>query len=117
MLAKSVRQVVEFHLCGNCDKTPSAWGVGSCVLSESSFPKLLISGTSWGSETPIRKIYTTRNGSRIPDFSWRFRHFSLIFAGIALTTREARNVLGASSLRKSFCLPKMQREGRFDWRG
>jgi hypothetical protein len=25
----------------NCVKTPSVWGVGSCYLSESSFPKLL----------------------------------------------------------------------------
>src|SRR5271165_3570751 len=33
-------------LCQNCVKTPSVWGVGSCYLSESSFPKLLISGTS-----------------------------------------------------------------------
>ena len=46
MLAKSVPQIVEFHLCGNCAKTPFVCGVGSCVLSESSFPKLLISGTS-----------------------------------------------------------------------
>jgi hypothetical protein len=46
MRAKSVSQLVEFHLCGNCAKTPSIWGVGSCNLSESSFPKLLISGTS-----------------------------------------------------------------------
>jgi hypothetical protein len=33
-------------LCQNCVKTPSVWGVGSCYLSESSFPKLLITGTS-----------------------------------------------------------------------
>ena len=46
MRAKAVRQLVVFHLCGNCAKTPSVWGVGSCDLSESSFPKLLISGTS-----------------------------------------------------------------------
>ena len=46
MRAKTVRQLVEFHLCGNCAKTPSVWGVGSCYLSESSFPKLLITGTS-----------------------------------------------------------------------
>ena len=46
MLAKSACQIVEFHLCGNCAKNPSVWGVGSCYLSESSFPKLLISGTS-----------------------------------------------------------------------
>ncbi len=30
------------HLCQNCAKTPSIWSVGSCYLSESSFPKLLI---------------------------------------------------------------------------
>jgi len=46
MLAKSVRQLVEFHLCGNCAKTPSVSGIGSCYLSESSFPKSLILGTS-----------------------------------------------------------------------
>ena len=33
------------HLCQNCAKTPSIWSVGSCYLSESSFPKLLIIGT------------------------------------------------------------------------
>jgi hypothetical protein len=46
MRAKTIRQLVEFHLCGNCAKTPSIWVVGSCDLSESSFPKLLILGTS-----------------------------------------------------------------------
>jgi hypothetical protein len=33
-------------LCQNCVKTPSVWGIGSCYLSESSFPTLLITGTS-----------------------------------------------------------------------
>jgi hypothetical protein len=38
------------HLCQNCAKTPSFSVARSCCLSESSFPKLLISGSSVWSE-------------------------------------------------------------------
>jgi hypothetical protein len=64
MHPKTVRQLVQ--LCGNCAKTPSVWGVGSCCLSESSFPKLLILGTSvWSEWTDwSRRIFFVIIGAR-----------------------------------------------------
>ena len=54
----STKQRRHDWLCRNCGKTPSVWGVGSCYLSESSFPKL-ISGTSICSEWPVRSRRVT----------------------------------------------------------
>ena len=47
-LAKTTRppSLPRSSLCQNCAKTLSVWCIGSCYLSESSFPKFLITSTS-----------------------------------------------------------------------